>query len=151
MAYCYLEQLRPQTPVPISTQDERLVNWALVLAMMTIQLSSKARFGPPGSKLLPRGDGPKLPFCEANFPNIAGYSCRNYAAVFHTDHTIQSVFLLDPSVERPPGCPDYDDLDFSYLHDKTTEDHTTIALGTEVDPKLEQTLKALLESIAGIP
>jgi hypothetical protein len=149
MAYYSIEQLRPQ--MPVSTQDERLVNWALVLAMMTIQLSSMAKFGPPGSKLLPRGDGPKLPFCEAHFPKLADSSCRHYAAVFHTDHTIQSAFLLDPSVERPPGCPDFDDLDFSYLHDKTSEDHTSIALGTEVDPKLEHTLKALLESIAETP
>jgi len=138
-----------KTDVNAITPEEaraRLMNWALPVAMRTIQFASKSPVGRRGSWLLPKQGGDQgPPFCPKSFSDVAGYDWRRYAGAFHTDHSIPSPFFRDV-VDRPAEYSDFTTMDFSYLHDTAEADYELIGLGDSADPAIDEVLRQIIET-----
>jgi hypothetical protein len=57
-------------------------------------------------------------------PTYGQFSARRYRGWFHTHHLIPSAFFNESQPKH-----EYRDLDFSYIHDPTAEDHAELMAG----------------------
>lgn len=148
MARYYVGRRPPGVTIPSDSDQDRLCNWALPVAMQTIASASKKPLN-KGSWLVPQPDAAaRPPFCPKTFSKLLPFDWRNYAAAFHTDHTIQSSFFVD-SVERPAQFSDFPGMDFSYLHDPSESDHGLIGRGCHADPAVVAALDEFLPESSG--
>lgn len=123
---------------------EKLVYWALPKAMKTI--------GPPsvgstrGTWLVERGKFPEdrvPPTFEQRsnyFGDLAQFSENRYTGLYHTDETIPTVYF-DEGLWRREDIRERDDLYFTYLHQRTDQDYSSMALGEAFDVEHEGVLK----------
>jgi len=98
---------------------------ALKQAFMTIQnafASGNRRLRQPATHLESRP--PDEPSPIDSDPTDGQFSARRYRGWFHTDHLIPSVFFNESQPQH-----EYRDLDFSYIHDPTAEDHAELMAG----------------------
>lgn len=113
-----------------ATPAEKLVKWAVPLAMSTILTASKGSM--PGTRLVPREEG-ILPdgLTEQRRAEVLGrmlseYSENHYRGWYHTDVSIPSEYF-DPAPERPEV--EEKRLLFTYLHRRDDEDYESMGLG----------------------
>lgn len=147
MAYSFAGKSLPGIAMPLRPIRDALVRWALPVAMQTIELASRGVR--KGSWLLPgtRSEPPPFDTQSSYGRKLADKDWRKYGGAYHTDHTLPSVFFID-SETRPDGCTDFDDLDFSYLHDVREADHELIATGVSVEPIIHDILRSVIEGAA---
>lgn len=121
---------------PVNVPREKLVYWALRMAMKTVgppQLESKR-----GTWLAERGrfeeDGepPTFEQRQSFFEDLAGFSENRYVGLYHTDHTVPSAYFKE-ELWRREDLPERDDLYFTYLHRPSDDDYLSMGLGSEIE------------------
>jgi hypothetical protein len=115
---------------------ERLVHWAPPKAMKTI--------GPPyagstrGTWLVERSsfpedkEPPDFEEREKYFGELAHFSENRYKGLYHTDETIPSVYFNE-AIWRREDIRERDDLQFTYLHQRTDIDYVSMGLGAVIE------------------
>lgn len=103
---------------------------ALVLAMRTIKVASEGEH--PGTRLFDAAENVPSVACPFTLPpDLNGFNHCEYAGRYHTDHTIPSPYFRD-DVGQPSDTRHFDNLDFTYLFDKTLDDYSVMAEGLQV-------------------
>lgn len=103
---------------------------ALTLAMRTIRVASDG--ARPGTRLFSQAE--KLPALACPYtlaPDIRESNYCEYFGAYHTDWTIPTPYFRD-DFERPGDVPTFDDLDFSYLFDKSLAEYIPLAKGQRI-------------------
>lgn len=103
---------------------------ALKQAFMTIQnafVSGSQRLRQPVTCLEPRPTDEPSPLDQD--PTYGHFSARRYRGWFHTDHLIPSAFFNDSQPRQ-----EYRDLDFSYIHDPSADEHAELMAGEPATP-----------------
>jgi hypothetical protein len=105
---------------------ERLVTWALPLAMNTIRKFSEGNLA--GTWLVAEASDSGSDSSSHKMPQrLADYSADRYQGWYHTDQTIPEEFF-HPRWERPSDLKVHD-LQFQYLHRPHHEEYPAMALG----------------------
>ncbi|NOT00667.1 MAG: hypothetical protein HOP29_08570 [Phycisphaerales bacterium] len=113
---------------------EKLAYWALPTAMNTI--GAPVQGGTRGTWLAKRGEFPEdrdTPWFEtarAELRMLAEYSENRYKGLYHTDHTIPTVYFNEALTSRE-HVSERDDLFFTYLHSASDEAFESMGLGIE--------------------
>ncbi len=106
------------------------LNKALVLAMRTINLASKGLF--PGTSLVHVADKPESIFCPHQVtPELRSFNRCEYQGKYHTDYTVPSRYFREDHGEEG-NMRAHDDLDFTYLYDRSSEDFATMGTGVPI-------------------
>lgn len=105
---------------------------ALQVAMQTIANASDSVSG-PATELLPLpADRSALPVQECPIKLPAALHDKNhchYRGYYHTDHTLPSEYFRD-CVERPSDVRPFDELDFTYLFHRHTDNPAYLTMGS---------------------
>lgn len=114
----------------LGTARERLVSWAVPMAMRTI-LTAERESAIPGTRLAGRrpDDESMIPDAErdAVLRDLAPYSENQYIGQYHTDITVPSEYFTD-SFSRPVAAADHN-LFFTYLHSSSDSDYASMGVG----------------------
>ena len=103
---------------------------ALILAMRTIRLASEG--DRPGTHLHRSSDRRPSLDCPVTLPKDLGHANHcDYFGYYHTDHTLPSAYFTD-AIDRPGQSPVFEDLDFTYLFDRSLDDFMTMADGLRI-------------------
>jgi hypothetical protein len=106
---------------------------ALILAMRTIRVASEGRR--PGTRLFSNTERQPILECPMKLPpDLRGQNHCQYFGQYHTDHSLPSDYFAD-AIDRPETARSFDDLDFSYLFDRSLDDFTTMGEGLPVREK----------------
>ena len=104
---------------------------ALQFAMQTIDSASMAVSG-KATELLPLGERTSTAFrlqCPVKLPaKLADKDFCSYRGYYHTDYTLPSDYFR-PDVARPTDVRSFDDLDFTYLFDRSLENPAHFTMG----------------------
>ena len=104
---------------------------ALAVAMQTIDNATDGVSG-RATELMPLPaniDSLPIPRCPVTLPtSISGMNHCAYKGYYHTDHTLPSNYFRD-DVERPSDIEGIDNLDFTYLHHRSTENPAYFSMG----------------------
>ena len=101
---------------------------ALVLAMRTIRVASEGTR--PGTHLFRTSERQPILDCPVKLP--PDLIDRNHCELlgdYHTDHTLPTDYFSD-AVHRPKQSQAFDNLDFTYLFDRSLDDFTTMGNAT---------------------
>jgi hypothetical protein len=103
---------------------------ALVMAMRTIRVSSEGIR--PGTRLIHNSHRAPALACPVDLPpDLRGHNHCSYFGEYHTDHTLPSDYF-GSAVDKPTHVPNFQDLDFTYLFDRSLDDFVTMATGVRV-------------------
>jgi len=111
-------------------QTEKLVKWALPLAMRTILKASKGSI--PGTRLAKR-ESDSCPISVSDekrqeiLRDLASYSENIYHGWYHTDQTVPAEYF-QPTPIRTPNITE-STLLFTYLHSLDDEDYEAMGIG----------------------
>jgi len=99
---------------------------ALRMAMGTIKDAHKVGKKCPLTSLIERAPEEASPVADDS--QLGRFSAQSYSGRIHTDHLIPSEFFMkkDPTSQ-------FNDLDFSYIHDTKNPEHAELMAGLPVD------------------